>query len=344
MHKALLAQGGKNHFVALLRRVYFNATLGGLLKTTLGGLLKTTLCGLPKTTLCGLGGRGALVCVAAMFAVAAAQAQIFSDDEARAAAAENTKKIATLGRVMNNLRTQLASMLQQQQVLEQDLRELSGQLEKVSGQLEKAATTIQSAKGLRESVDKIGEQQNVVAQEVSGITAQISLISERLLQDDVRDMDGQLHDMDGQLIALSIKLSSLGEQMSELVDIVDIPSENDMYGVAFSTYQRRDYPTAINGFQKVVRYYPQGAFALNARYWMAQALLANGDYAEAEKTATEIINNHADSDKVPETLLALARAQQGLEKAEAWVETLNRLIENYPTSLAADKARQMLLP
>lgn len=281
-----------------------------------------------------------------------AQAQIFSDDQARADIARNVESIEALGRVMRSLREQIATMSQNQQALEQELREVTGRLEEKE---EDARRTLQSADALVESLsaldgklsaelatvtgrfDGIDERHNELAIQMSVFAVEVSLLAESMLE------SGQdSASLDGRIVALSIQFSSMRDQLGELVDIVEVPAEGDMYAVAFSAYQRRNFREALAGFEKILKYYPEGQFAKNARYWMSEAQLAEGKYEEALATAQELVG--LGGERTPDVMLVVARAQQALGLEIERAATLNSLIELYPTSLAADRARQLLYP
>lgn len=121
---------------------------------------------------------GAAVAVLALFGAApAARGQLFSDDVARQAAADNTQKLENLAGVVQNMRNQLATLLQKQQEFDQTQRELLGKLEELAAggankdDLEKLRTEISNAAGERQTlaqdISNLGERFNEVSEYIS---------------------------------------------------------------------------------------------------------------------------------------------------------------------------------
>lgn len=235
--------------------------------------------------------------------VVPASAQIFSDDAARQQAAKNAQELETLTRVVQNMRTRLGAVSQQQQVLAQEIRELSG--------------AIQEAGALNRQEGKTLEQ--------------------RLLE----KVRVRLAEAETTRQALSDKITELNKQVADMGQYIQLPPEKDMYAAAFGAYQKRDYAEAEAGFGRMLKYYPKGQFNANARYWMSQGFVAQKKYTEAAEAARQIIALHGASDKVPDAMLILAQALHKLDMPDKSRETLRQLIERYPTTLAADKARQL---
>ncbi|MDM5146882.1 tol-pal system protein YbgF [Candidatus Persebacteraceae bacterium Df01] len=250
--------------------------------------------------------------LAATFLSSPAQAQIFNDNVARKQAVENGKQIESLLGVVRsldtqvkNIRTQLVSISKKQQDTEQRLRSLSGEIEEL-----RATNDGESVNTL-----KIRSQQLSVDQE----------------------------QLSGRTNALEAQLAKITQQFQEISQYVDIPEEKELYAAAFNAFQEENYEKAVRGFQRMLQYYPDGQFNANAGYWMGQAFMSLGKYQEAVNTARDTIALHGDSDKVPDAMLTLARALRNLSEKEQSVQVLEQLIDSHPTTLAADKARQLLV-
>ncbi|MGI9297246.1 MAG: tetratricopeptide repeat protein [Gammaproteobacteria bacterium] len=139
-------------------------------------------------------------------------------------------------------------------------------------------------------------------------------------------------------------LAALRAEFSEISAFVGLPPEQEFYDAAFADYQGEKYARAADGFQKLLKYYPDGKFNANARYWTSRSFLASGEYESAAATARRLIELHEDGDKIPDAMLVLAEALQNLGQEEESRATLRALIAAHPTTLAADRARQSLPP
>ena len=143
-------------------------------KTAVWKFATTTSNTLPRSrsALGALGALGALV-LALAFA-APARGQLFGDEAARELSTANAEKIENLARVVQNMRGQLASLLQQQQASDQKQRELLGKVEEISirGADKNALQTLQSEisraaaerAALSKNIAALGEQFDEVSQ------------------------------------------------------------------------------------------------------------------------------------------------------------------------------------
>lgn len=267
----------------------FKPGLGAAFRTSIFGIFRVVRSALMKVAL------AALVMISPP-----AFAQIFSDDIARETAAKNAENLDNLARVVQNLRTQLGSVSQKQQDIEQRLRELSGAIEEARTRLADKRTL----QNLETTVSRAADERDRIAAEVA----------------------------------------ELSENFSEIHQFISLPEEQELYETAFADFQNNDYPKAVSGFRRVLKFYPDGQFNANARHWMSQSFLNSKQYAEAADMARQILSLHAGSDKAPDAMLTLARAQQNLAQKEESRATLEALISAHPTTLAADRARQMLSP
>ena len=241
--------------------------------------------------------------VLSVLATMSATAQdFFSDTVAREQTAKNSEQLENLARVVQNMRDQMSSISQQQQAIDQRLRDISGQVEE----------------SLVHAINENG--QNIKAE-----------LSAELLQTGIERQ--KIHD---DLNLLRQEFAKLTQSMS--------PPEQELYAAAFGNYQQKNYVDAVAGFEAMLRYYPTGQFNANARYWMSESFLAQSLYERAAQTAQQLINLDGENDKKPDAMLTLARAQAGLLQPEDSRRTLEELIVAYPTTLAADKARQLLSP
>lgn len=247
----------------------------------------------------------------ALAAAPAAHAQInFSDDVAREQTVKNGEEIKNLARIVNNMRTEMVSLAQRQKSMDERMRQMSGLIEEINNRLETMGDGTDIA---RQMAAQLGEISAEGAAERGKIAAQVAELGARV------------------------------DQIAAIASQARVPSEQELYDNAFALYQGQDLAGAEAGFRSVLANYPEGQFAANARHWLSQLLLQSGGYEEAENLAREIIASPGAGDKTPTAMLTLARALRGLEKEAESRATLESLVEAYPTTLAADQARQLLL-
>ena len=234
-----------------------------------------------------------------------AHAQIFSDTVAREQSVKNEQQIKEMARIVRNIRDQVGALSQKQQGIEQQLRNILGQLKEAD------------------------------AKQAS-------------IQQDYAKTDGERKKINQRITDLSGDIAALNERIQQMIDMQKTAEklfpEEKLYTRAFKYYQNNQHEDAVDGFEQIITLYPQGKFNVNARYWMGQSLMALKKYQMAIMTMQDIIDIYGGSDKAPDAMLTLAQAQIKLEAPQKSKDILERLIASYPTTLAADKARQLLAP
>ena len=243
-------------------------------------------------------------------AAAPAYAQLFIDDVSRAETVKNANQIKTLTGLVNNIREQLGEVSRRQQALDQQLRELTGQSEEAAARAAKSA-----------SISAASEKQ---AQELS---AEILLATEE--RQKIIDDLATIH------LNLSVRID-------ELKRIVPTPDEDETYAEGVGYFQRENFDEAENKFQILIAYHPEGQFFASAHYWLSQIYFSRNEYEKAAESSLLIIGLAGNNDKKPDAMLTLAQTQVAIGQWEESRNTLENLIIAHPTTLAADKARQIL--
>ena len=261
-----------------------------------------------------------------------ARAQLFADESAR----EEIKKLradvdANLD-AMRNLLRQLGDMRDQ----------FESQRQQISAQQQKLQAFEEQTRELRGQVDEIehlakNPPKNKNTAAVRALKAEIALAQES--QESLRaEADARLAEID----ELRGDFAHVRETIGDINARLPTPNEQDLYDAAFGLHQTGDYAAAILEFERLRRFFPQGRFASNAAYWIANAHLALADFAAAEQTARDLLSTFAQSDRASDGMLILARAIRAQGRGEEARGILENIIAQNPTSLAADNARQLL--
>jgi tol-pal system protein YbgF len=119
-------------------------------------------------------------------------------------------------------------------------------------------------------------------------------------------------------------------------------SERDAYGAAFDLLKQRKYPQAAEGFNDLLRRYPQGQYTDNARYWLAETYYVQRNYTAALAEFDRLVQLNPTSNKLPEALLKIGYIQY---EQEAWGQARNafkQVIARFPDSTEARLAKGRL--
>jgi tol-pal system protein YbgF len=118
--------------------------------------------------------------------------------------------------------------------------------------------------------------------------------------------------------------------------------EQRVYQEAFDLLMQRRYDEAKQGFQQFLAQYPNGRLAANAQYWLAEASYVTRDFPTALVEFAKVIEGFPSSAKVSDALLKTGYIHY---EQKEWVrarETLQGLVDNYPTSTVARLAQKRL--
>ncbi|MFP3921274.1 MAG: tetratricopeptide repeat protein [Dichotomicrobium sp.] len=103
------------------------------------------------------------------------------------------------------------------------------------------------------------------------------------------------------------------------------PEAQAMFTQAYDALQAEDYSAARDGFNAFLESYPDDPLANTARYWLADASFAMGEYVDAANNFVKVYNTAPRGEKAEETLLKLAIALRRLDRPESACDALSRL-------------------
>lgn len=119
-------------------------------------------------------------------------------------------------------------------------------------------------------------------------------------------------------------------------------SERDLYSQAFELLKERKYEESKAALNELLRLYPQGEYADNARYWLAEAYYVLRDYPSALAEYDRLVQLTPNSPKVPGAMLKIGFIQHEQRDFEQAKATLELVISRYPNSTEARLARSRL--
>jgi tol-pal system protein YbgF len=119
-------------------------------------------------------------------------------------------------------------------------------------------------------------------------------------------------------------------------------NERDAYRDAFELLKQRKYPQAVDAFNNLLRHYPQGQYADNARYWLAETYYVQRNYPAALAEFDRLVQLNAGSPRVPGALLKIGYIQYEQEAYDQARSVLRQLVAQYPDSTEARLAQSRL--
>jgi tol-pal system protein YbgF len=172
---------------------------------------------------------------------------------------------------------------------------------------------------------------------------------------DKRD-NGKLDALEKKDIEISKRLDKLEKKIKEYSNKVakepasKTPSRvvntfddfNANYDLAINQFKARKYDDAINTFQNLLSARLQKPDLMdNIHYWLGQCNFAKGDYRKSIDNFKKVLT-FPRADKVDETLMMMGYAYEKMNNVEDARESYQRLIDSYPKSRQAKKAKSKL--
>lgn len=119
-------------------------------------------------------------------------------------------------------------------------------------------------------------------------------------------------------------------------------NEQDEYLKAFELLKQGSYDESITAFQGFLQNFPDGAYADNARYWLAETHYVKKDYPTALTHFEKLIAEHPNSSKLPGALLKIGYIQYETGRYTEARLALERVRNEFSGSNVADLATQRL--
>ena len=120
------------------------------------------------------------------------------------------------------------------------------------------------------------------------------------------------------------------------------PQEEKAYRKAFELLGQRRYEEARKRFKAFLENYPDGFYADNAQYWLAESSYVTRDFDTALTEFTKVLKQYPDSPKVPGAMLKIGYIQYEKRQLAEARQTLETLVDRFPGSSAARLATSFI--
>ena len=136
--------------------------------------------------------------------------------------------------------------------------------------------------------------------------------------------------------------TSSGNENSTLSSDDRVFVEQRAYQVGLDQLKAGSYKQAIVGFTDFLKNYPNGRYADNAQYWLAETYYVSREFAESLEAFRTVIERYPDSSKVPGARLKIGFIHHELDNLSEAREILSTLIKEYPNTSIGELARERL--
>jgi tol-pal system protein YbgF len=119
-------------------------------------------------------------------------------------------------------------------------------------------------------------------------------------------------------------------------------SEQDYYQRGFDLLKESKHSQAVKIFKQQISTYPQGSYADDAHYWIAESMYVNRALDDSKQYFRAIIDNYSQSPRQPDAMLKTAYIEQEQGNVIEARILLQEIIQYHPRSNAAISAKNRL--
>jgi tol-pal system protein YbgF len=120
------------------------------------------------------------------------------------------------------------------------------------------------------------------------------------------------------------------------------PTDAQAYQQAFGLVRQKDFPAALDAFDKFIELYPNSARLPNAYYWVGEVNLAEQKLEPAKAAFEQVLQTFPQHRKAADASYKLGVIYHQMGDQAKAKEMFNNTISRYPESSAANLARDYL--
>ncbi len=116
-----------------------------------------------------------------------------------------------------------------------------------------------------------------------------------------------------------------------------------LYQIGYTLYKAGKKNRARRAFNKFIKTFPRHNLADNAIYWLGETYYSENDYFMALNQFKRVVRDYHNENKAPDALLKVALCYIELGNKTKAKEALDKLIDEYPASDAANTGKNKLM-
>ena len=125
-------------------------------------------------------------------------------------------------------------------------------------------------------------------------------------------------------------------------NIKNIPLPSKLYENAYNDFLLGKYEVAIVGFKSFLKQYKDHDLAVQAQYYIAEAMYSQNKFTEAYEEYKKIGELYSDSEFLSSARLKMALCLEQLGKKDDSIVVLQSIIKDYPKSAEAFTAKEKM--
>lgn len=225
-----------------------------------------------------------------------------------------------------------------------DDTEARKQIEDLRGRFTEQEGRVQKLEAAARGQIELQNQIEALRADIARLRGQLEVITNDLEQAQKRQRDFYV-DLDTRLRkfeAAAIVEVEGAPPTAASTPAVDPAAETRDYEAALNLLKAGKNKEAATAFLAFVKAYPSSSFVVSAQFWAASSLYQTHEVAKAAELFAKVAETMPDDARAPEALLGLSSCQNELGDKRGARATLEKIVSKYPSSPAAQTARQRL--
>jgi tol-pal system protein YbgF len=193
---------------------------------------------------------------------------------------------------------------------------------------------------MRKTIADLQAAQDITRVDIQSLSGKVDDVRQ-MTQKPSEEMSLMKEDFERRLEALEGKLASAEKVQSEVHQAKEATPEQ-MYQGGLDAYKNNEIPKAREIFTKFISLHPKNELVANSHFWIGETYFSQKNYEQAILEYQEVITKFPGKEKVPAAMLKQAMAFKELGDAKSAKYIYNKLVETYPRSEEAKKAKERL--
>ncbi len=189
-------------------------------------------------------------------------------------------------------------------------------------------------------------------QALSGRVDDLGVMVKRATEEQARyqgDADRRIVALEDRIVKLQAAMDELNKRVqaggattAPAAQATDAQQPDSLYQQGLQAFKAGDMPTARTQLSAFIDQNPQDNLVSNARYWIGETYYSEKNYEQAILEFQEVIKKYPKKEKAPAAMLKQALAFKALKDIKSSRYVLGKLVQIYPKTDEAKKARVLL--
>ena len=285
------------------------------------------------------------ICLSALFLISCVkQEQVnllerrLSDQEQQILALNNS--MGSTSKELENVRPGQADLWSELKAMRVAIATMEGQIEDLQAETSSAASTEAEVAELKQRIAQLENSMRMMSSQL-GVENTLPAAPTQPTAAVPPSVPAQMQpDQNGKVTQQTPPVASAPATTPQNVAPEDLAEA--LYKNALEAFNDRRYKDAQRMWSEYEKTYPKSKLVANAAFWQGEAYYQMNDYARAVLAYQSVLDKYSKSNKYPQALLKQGISFIKLGKKDAGKLRLTQLVQKYPKSVEATRAKQEL--